>query len=146
MKNIWQVDLEEALERLAEVEAVRDRLYTENQEWRTVANGQAARLAAVEALCEEDGRREPMFRGWLETHKVRAAARGQGDRSADCGHAPNDPGCVLDERGSCLSGEGDRPAEVCTRCGSKDGPAGWHYCTSDGTRLTQRACGEGDRG
>lgn len=66
--------------RLAGVEAVRDRLYTENQEWRTVANGQAARLAAVEALCDVMRKNNDPYASLLEIALGRAAARGEGDR------------------------------------------------------------------
>lgn len=74
--------------RLAEVEAERDKFEGWYLSARGMAERDAARLAAVKALCDqrhaEHGNRV-LYGGtpapaWLTTDKVLAAARGEGDR------------------------------------------------------------------
>lgn len=62
---------------LAEVEAERDELRAVVSRMRDITDQQSARLAAVEALCDEADE-DDVTRLWVA--EVRAAARGEGDR------------------------------------------------------------------
>lgn len=97
------------------------------------AEAAEARLAAVEALCKDAKR----WGRTLSPFEVRAAARGEGDRPAECPGCkqPNPVTAAHPEWCHIWSGKGDRPAEAFVSCPVPDDCCYRVPCTGHGEGL-----------